>query len=147
MKKDLERKITFIIAVLVVALAVWFLNYIKINITTQEQEKLVLPPDDIKIKTYSVSGKVDKIKNNKIYYTAPVAYKTDGQTVIKYEAKIAITSNATLYTWSSLSKKGFSYQNIKLSEIKIGDKIVAYFSTLPYDKTEQLVDKIDVPQN
>ena len=111
------------------------------------QETLVLPPSNIKIQTYSVSGKVDSVGKDRIFYTAPVAYSAGENVTIKYEPRIALVDEKTEFTKSSFISGKISYRAIKLGDIKKGDKAIFYFSVLPYDKSETLASKIDLPVN
>jgi len=129
------------VAVVGVGLGAWWFLF------QSNQKTLVLPPKGVSVKTYSVSGKIDRVDGERIYYTAPVAYKIGNKTTIEYEPRVAIVSASTVITRSTLTQSGLTFQNIKISDLKTGQKMAAYYSTLPYDKIEAFADKIDIAAN
>lgn len=126
----------------ILSVLVWKFSDFKLS-----RETLVIPPSHLNISTYSVSGKVDSIGKDRIFYTAPVAYRDGDKVNIKYEPKIALVDDKTGFSKSLIINGKVSYQAIKMGNIQKGDKIIVYYSTLPYDKAETLATKVDLPQN
>ena len=98
-----KQWINFIVIAVVTAIAIW--GWLYFNNST------------LLTRTYSLSGKVTKVENGKIYFEAGAIYGTEPNTEWRYQEKVILTTDSTKY--SKLVKNNGTYKSFSASSADV----------------------------